>query len=639
MYKIILVFILIFLTNVKLVLSQGIINNGASIVITSGTSVILKDANANYTNTASETNGVVDNEGVIYLDGNWIDNSSNNVFLNQTNNGLIIFNGTYTISGSTTNFASIIINGILTGDSSNMNVAGNWTNNGIFNHNNGNVTFDGNTTFSGSTTTTFNNVDVAPGKFLTIDGGGKIMRVANKIHIKATDAHNRGQLAIADNTSKLTGTGGNDSVYVEVYDTLNNWHYQSVPIYNGYMGAMVLRYYYGKRWDETTNTYTQVTGYDSLQVGRGYTLKFNSSLLNESKRLTTFVAPILKLHTGTITLAVTNTAGKGDGWNLVGNPYPSAIDWEASQGWNCKNIEPTIYLYDAVKKRYTTYNSITHTGTNGGNRYIPPMEGVFIHCSSKGQWSMDNRVRVTFNQPYLKGETQDDTQSIHLIVDGNGYSDESIIAFTPNSTSGFDTEQDAYKLLSPEGTVAQINTKTLDTNNLKLSVNFLPMTLKNNVTVPVDFTVGVSGTYTISLNDFSSFDPSINITLEDMKKKSNTIIDMRTSTYTFESDSVSGETRFMLHFSNTQESVREINLNNNINIFTDKKQIVVQNKSHSADKMLITVYDMLGKQVASQQIQSNGEEHIDMNGKEQAIYFVKVSSINYSLTKKVCIIH
>ena len=113
---------------------------------------------------------------------------------------------------------------------------------------------------------------------------------------------------------------------------------------------------------------------------------------------------------------------------------------------------------------------------------------------------------------------------------------------------------------------------------------------------------------------------------------------MRTSTYTFESDSVSGETRFMLHFSNTQESVREINLYNNINIFTDKKQIVVQYKSHSVDKMLITVYDMLGKQVASQQIQSNGEERIDMNGEEQAIYFVKVSSINYSLTKKVCII-
>ena len=88
MYKFILIFIFTLLINAKFVLSQGIINYGASIVITPGANLILKDANANF-----------------------------------------------------------------------MNVAGNWTNNGTFNHNNGKVTFNGNITHSGSTTTTtFNNV-------------------------------------------------------------------------------------------------------------------------------------------------------------------------------------------------------------------------------------------------------------------------------------------------------------------------------------------------------------------------------------------------------------------------------------------------------------------------------------------------
>lgn len=54
------------------------------------------------------------------------------------------------------------------------------------------------------------------------------------------------------------------------------------------------------------------------------------------------------VNQGTITFPVTytNTASSGDGWNLVGNPYPATIDWDGSGAWTKVNISPVISITD-----------------------------------------------------------------------------------------------------------------------------------------------------------------------------------------------------------------------------------------------------------------------------------------------------
>ena len=248
---------------------------------------------------------------------------------------------------------------------------------------------------------------------------------------------------------------------------------------------------------------------------------------------------------------------------------------------------------------------------------------------------MDNRVRVVYNQPFWKGETQNEEllsyQKVKLTVNGNGYSDESIVAFSQSSTTGFDVEQDAYKLLSPDETVPQINTKTLDNNNLKLAMNFLPSDLEQNTSVPVDFTVGVAGIYTISLNDFSTFNPSVNITLEDMKTKTTT--DMRTSTYKFTSDVAVEEPRFVLHFSNAAVTgIGEKNNENSIKIYSSDNFIYVQNTTNSP--LQVMVFDLQGKQVIAKNTGTESLIKIEMNNAD-GIYVVKVFADNKTYTQKL----
>ncbi len=594
------------------------------------------DINGNLTISAGTLDVTASNYNIT-LGGNFDNSASFNA-----HSGSVTFDGVTSIAGSSIpTFNNIIISNTLNGKSSgNFYVTGDWTNDGTYIHNNGKVTFNGNSLYKGLSTTTFYDVDIAHGKMFTIQGGGKTMHVSNKIQIMASDPHSMAQFAIEDNSSKLLGTGGSDTVYVQVYDTLNNWHYQSTPIYNGYMGAMVFKNFFGKSYNEKLNKYVSISGFDSLQAGCGYTIKYNTAKLDETKRLTTFAAPIAKLHTGTISYPVTKTNGFGDGWNLVGNPYPCSIDWDSEYGWGNTNIEPTIYLYDSQQRRYATYNSTTHIGTNGGTRYIPSMQGLYIHCTDNGFWSMDNRVRRAYNQPFWKGVENNNQNSplysniFSMKVSGNGYSDESMIGFTTEATSGFDKDLDAYKLLSPDELVPQINTFTLDEKNSKVAVNFLPVELSQKSSIPLQFNVGQAGIFTISSNN-GMFDPAVNVTLEDLKTGKKT--DLRSSSYTFTSEAVSNDNRFLIHFGDSPTTVREKELNELITIYADLNNIFIRNKSNANDKGSITIYDLLGKEITSRELQPNSLTSIELNDKAQSVYFVRIMTNNKSFTKKICL--
>ena len=62
-----------------------------------------------------------------------------------------------------------------------------------------------------------------------------------------------------------------------------------------------------------------------------------------------------------------------DGWNLVGNPFPSTIDWNAASGWTKTNVETSIYITDngsAASIRTACWNGVT--GRTEDHDTFPP---------------------------------------------------------------------------------------------------------------------------------------------------------------------------------------------------------------------------------------------------------------------------
>jgi hypothetical protein len=76
------------------------------------------------------------------------------------------------------------------------------------------------------------------------------------------------------------------------------------------------------------------------------------------------------------------------GFNLVGNPYASSINWStfstatSTAGIYGPNVGNTIYIFNEVSKVYATYNG--SVGTNGGSNVIASGQGFFVKATGTG---------------------------------------------------------------------------------------------------------------------------------------------------------------------------------------------------------------------------------------------------------------
>lgn len=149
---------------------------------------------------------------------------------------------------------------------------------------------------------------------------------------------------------------------------------------------------------------------------------------------------------------------------------------------------------------------------------------------------------------FLKG-SKDADSLLSITVNGNGYSDQTLVYFYGPSTEGFDSEYDAYKL---PGIYAAPQLYSI-IPCCHLAVNVLP-TFNTNYIVQLGFSVGASTSYTFTFDGIDTFDPSTTIYLID--SKDNVVVNMNTSsTYTFAATPDDCIKRFKLYFDLTSKFV------------------------------------------------------------------------------------
>ncbi|MES2649018.1 MAG: BNR-repeat neuraminidase N-terminal domain-containing protein [Bacteroidota bacterium] len=158
------------------------------------------------------------------LYGNWINNSTNTTPFVST--GSVIFNGTTQVSGTgitSFNIVNISASGTLTSNSitGKIIVGGNWINEGDFNANNSNITFNGTSTISGSSITNFFTVIVNGSKTLTLSPVQT--DVEGDLTVNGTLNHNNGLLVFSGeaNFQNINGTNVAQSLYQVELDNSN----------------------------------------------------------------------------------------------------------------------------------------------------------------------------------------------------------------------------------------------------------------------------------------------------------------------------------------------------------------------------------------------------------------------------------
>jgi len=329
---------------------------------------------------------------------------------------------------------------------------------------------------------------------------------------------------------------------------------------------------------------------------------------------------------GTTTPAITYTAEGGIGWNLMGNPYPSGLDWDECER---TNIDGAVYVYDGNNGQYLAWNGTVGSLADG---IVPPMNAFFIKAAQNPDLKMRNfelkirnDARVHTSANFYKSQNFVEDLLV-LKVDGNGFSDQTYIHFNPDASNGFDHDFDAYKL-SGIAAAPQLYTKTGDT---RLSINELPYS-DEEITIPLSLKVGQDGDYTISVAQ-NTFWQTVDVSLKDLQTEIAYNL-ITNSSITISHSTNNTPDRFLLLI-NGATDIEENNADNGIEIYTYGNQVFI--KTDAADRAAVGVYNMLGQMVLHRNLSGFG----NLTGfpiQATGFYLVTVNTGKAWVTKKVFI--
>ena len=304
------------------------------------------------------------------------------------------------------------------------------------------------------------------------------------------DIHNSGVFNLKSaqqGDASLISTGeimGGGIYNIERYLSANMWHLISASITSATAG--IFQDLWLRPYNEAENSFGAyiVPINTPMPVGQGFSVWTNN--LDEIR---TFTGTINHGALGDFPLQLTGSPGIATGWNLIGNPYPSAIDWN-NPSWIKTNLGSTIYLWN--QSNYATWNGIT--GTNQGSRYIAMGQGFFVQAASTNAYiGLNNNIRV-HNDIEFRNNC-DETDLIRVLVKGNNHSDETVIYLVNEADNQYDLIFDAAKLYgSPDApqlyTIKQDNKLAINAIN---SISFLE-------SKKIFFEAGVHSNYTISFS-------------------------------------------------------------------------------------------------------------------------------------------
>ena len=319
---------------------------------------------------------------------------------------------------------------------------------------------------------------------------------------------------------------------------------------------------------------------------------------------------------------VGNTAtNEDDNWNLIGNPYPSAISANAFTNLNT-NINGTVYLWDhngaavsAIDPFYENYvynyddnDYIEHNNTGSNppginDLFIASGQAFFVlmnnSASSGSNVTFNNSMRQAIpnynNNVFSRNSETEESQNYNEkhriwfdLLSPNNVTNSILVGYVHNATNSFDRLYDGYDFSSGDNSGFY---SILDNEGLSIQGRALPFSEED--TVPLGIIANETGSHTITINtvDGLFLNETQNIYIEDTAL--NIIHDIRISPYQFIIDAGVHNDRFILRYTNNNLSIKDLDTISGIKVFEENDQMVVTSE-HSTIAS-IDVYDILGR--------------------------------------------
>ena len=374
-----------------------------------------------------------------------------------------------------------------------------------------------------------------------------------------------------------------------------------------------------------------------------------------------------KPNNGIITI---NVEGTTVGSNLIGNPYPSAINAQRFYDANSNLFDGTFYFwthkapiaqandgtYQYSAANYISLNQTGSTanaptaigeGISGKKASVNIAAGQAFFVNTKAnlpanaKFKFDNSMRVkevNKNSDFFRMASEESTlENVAPATEKNrfwlnitnaaGSYNEALIGYVSGATDGYDNAFDGVTYASGTAIYTMLEDK-------KLVIQGKSLPFADTDVVPLGFSAATAGEYSIGLDSFDGLFSTQNVYLVDLTD--NSYHNLKIARYTFTSAAGTFNSRFEIRYTNDTNlgvetpAVHE----NDIVVYNSGNQIGIKATNFTLDT--VQVYDITGKLLfAGKNINSSEFTTSGINVGRQMVVVKITLDGNQSVSKKV----
>jgi len=436
-----------------------------------------------------------------------------------------------------------------------------------------------------------------------------------------------GSVVQIDDTSTVTGSGTfNTKIKTTPLQDYTRFTYFSSPsateTLNSFSSWGDLNYLWEfnetiQDWDYLSNSATP------MQAGNGYIVRGSSS-----NTYPAFVGATNfqnAYNNGVITQSLhfkgdgSLTANLDNDSNLVGNPYPSAINGTKLLNASLNPTAGTLYFWThnsgLVSGQFSTDDyamwnlsggTVAISGGAMPTGFIASGQGFFIEAEGDetitlnqeiiSTLTFNNDMRETGNNTDFRRPTNPEFDKIWLnLSNENGVFNQTLLSFLPNTTTAYDNAYDGKRNINGVATFYSVG---LD--NQHYGIQALPL-LQDETVIPLGYQIEDENITTLSIS-IDHFENMQNVTVYLVDNLLNITHDLNQEDYTFSTVNETGvagvfDSRFEIVFNNSALSTNDISLHNNLIVSNQKDNSILVKVNSTSVITNLEVYDTLGKTI------------------------------------------
>ncbi|KAA9338731.1 T9SS type A sorting domain-containing protein [Hymenobacter busanensis] len=376
---------------------------------------------------------------------------------------------------------------------------------------------------------------------------------------------------------------------------------------------------FDKGWASPTNlsdaAQLATTGF-TVQLPGASTLSFTGQVGNSS---------------GTISLNRNSGATAADaGWNFIGNPYPSPLDFSTIPAGQRTNMDAAFYTFESTSQYGGQYRSYV----NGfGNPLVGTAQAFFVRVSSgqtSGNLALDNSNRVTTyaqQSPVRRGN--DTRPQLTLTLSGQGLTDALTVYAQAGATDGADAEFDAVKLLNSTG----LNLASLAIGGQEMAIDGRAA-FGSSTLIPLAVWVPRTGSYVFTAEHLGNLPAGLTATLVDQQTGARTVL-MSGATYAVTLAGTPAPGRFQLEFGSRVTAATPAQLAQQVHLYPNPTagQLTLQRPA-SWGATDVEVHNSVG-QVVLRQLLRAADTQLDVRSLPAGVYLLHLATPQGPVTKRL----